>query len=854
MGYLRMNHTSQSTVSQRVTAGETPTELFLRELERTTGKPATPKGKGQYLGCCPGHNDGRPSLSVGTGADGRCLVKCFAGCSVGSIVAAVGLRLADLMPPSNGKPQSRSVPPAVSHQTPRYKRWCYQKAAHSAAMSKGAKAFPDATRLQLWHYWDATGLPVFSVCRFDLPDGLKEYRPLTRTGGCTWKFRDPAGKLPLYRLPVIAAADPAETIFVTEGEKCCEAMKKCGLFATTSAHGSAAASKTDWSPLTSRNIIIIADNDAAGMKYARAVAAILVKMGASVRIVTMRAIWPDCPAGGDIADLVEQHPELSDDEIRKRIERAAGAAEPVAAGDGQDDLTIPWEPFPVDCLPGPMRSYVIAAAAALGCDEAFIAPHLLAAVAAAIGNSRRIKLKSSWCEPAVIWAVVVASSGTLKSPAWELAVRPMQARQTALFAEWKSAMEQFERDKAEFDADLAEWKKSGRKQGRPMPEPPERPVPERLVISDATAEAVASVLDENPRGVLLARDEVSGFVNSMDGYKSARGVDVTMWLSVHRAGAVTVDRKTGKRITHIPRANVSVCGTTQPGTLAAALAGRYSATGEADAMDKPAREHVEDGLAARFLMCRPPVRTKRWTEAVVSSAVEGAIDRMFTRLLLLEMKELDDGRVIPIDLEMTPDGKAAWIQFYNEHAYEMRTLSGDMAAVYSKAECHAARLALLHHLALHAGDPTLPDHGITAESIRAGVTMSRWFCREAGRIYADIGGCGLSPEQQEQFDLLRIIREHGGHITARDLMRSCRKYRESADVAEAALSGLVEASLGRWETAETGGRQKRVFILLGGGDGDTSPLTPQKTGLLSPSPAGALVQAAAKNPSKTGVS
>ncbi len=48
---------------------------------------------------CPAHPDRTPSLSVGTGDDGRVLLRCWAGCPVDEITAAVGLDVADLYPP-----------------------------------------------------------------------------------------------------------------------------------------------------------------------------------------------------------------------------------------------------------------------------------------------------------------------------------------------------------------------------------------------------------------------------------------------------------------------------------------------------------------------------------------------------------------------------------------------------------------------------------------------------------------------------------------------------------------------------------------------------------------------------------
>lgn len=56
-------------------------------------------GPGRWIARCPTHDDRRPSLSVRELDDGRVLVHCFAGCGADEVVHAVGLTLADLMPP-----------------------------------------------------------------------------------------------------------------------------------------------------------------------------------------------------------------------------------------------------------------------------------------------------------------------------------------------------------------------------------------------------------------------------------------------------------------------------------------------------------------------------------------------------------------------------------------------------------------------------------------------------------------------------------------------------------------------------------------------------------------------------------
>lgn len=47
--------------------------------------------KGNWLACCPAHDDRSPSLTIHQADDGRVLCRCWSGCSFPEIVAAVGL-------------------------------------------------------------------------------------------------------------------------------------------------------------------------------------------------------------------------------------------------------------------------------------------------------------------------------------------------------------------------------------------------------------------------------------------------------------------------------------------------------------------------------------------------------------------------------------------------------------------------------------------------------------------------------------------------------------------------------------------------------------------------------------------
>src|SRR5215510_54481 len=59
-------------------------------------------GHGSWMASCPGplhrRGDRNPSLHITEASDGAILLRCFGGCEVREIVAAVGLELSDLFP------------------------------------------------------------------------------------------------------------------------------------------------------------------------------------------------------------------------------------------------------------------------------------------------------------------------------------------------------------------------------------------------------------------------------------------------------------------------------------------------------------------------------------------------------------------------------------------------------------------------------------------------------------------------------------------------------------------------------------------------------------------------------------
>jgi|GEM_PF-152553 len=124
-----------------------------------------------------------------------------------------------------------------------------------------------------YDYLNQDGRLCFSQLRIRKADGSKAFRPVsvqpTPDGKLSWQAKMPEGLRPLFGLPSLVGAVATTTVFVVEGEKAAQALQTMlpDSPVLTSASGSMAASKSDWSPLAGRDVVIWPDNDPAGQRY-----------------------------------------------------------------------------------------------------------------------------------------------------------------------------------------------------------------------------------------------------------------------------------------------------------------------------------------------------------------------------------------------------------------------------------------------------------------------------------------------------------------------------------------------------------------------------------------------------------
>lgn len=148
-----------------------------------------------------------------------------------------------------------------------------------------------------YDYRNATGDLLYQVCRLE-PKSFTQRRP-DGHGGWVYNLKgvDPV----LYRLPAVLQADPAQVVFIPEGEKDADRLAAIGLVSTCNSGGAG-----KWRPrfndaLRGRHVVVIADNDGIGHKHAERIASFLFGIAASVKVLRFDGV----PAKGDVSDWLD---------------------------------------------------------------------------------------------------------------------------------------------------------------------------------------------------------------------------------------------------------------------------------------------------------------------------------------------------------------------------------------------------------------------------------------------------------------------------------------------------------------------------------------------------------------------
>ncbi len=396
----------------------------------------------------------------------------------------------------------------------------------------------------------------------------------------------------------------------------------------------------------------------------------------------------------------------------------------------------PVPPFPLSVFPAKVADYWRAAGEALSCPVDYVAVPGMTALGAAIGRSRAAQVKPGYAESPLFWTAVFAPPGSKKSPALRVSCAPLQRAEGGWLDRYREAAQRFDTDSERYNADVKEWKNAGC-QGEP-PTKPRKPPLRQIILDDTTAEATAKVLAENPRGIAVIKDELIGFVRSLNQYKGGKGGDREFWQSAWAGAPAKVNRSkdhdTGPLV--IPHPFVAFAGMMCPDALGELRGDNRNGDAQAD------------GFLDRFLLSFPdPMDATAETWRVIPEDVTHGYADVFTKLLNVETVpesvEAGHARSRPNYVTFSIGGRAAWEEFTGTMAARMNALDkfDPFRGVLSKLEGYGARFAaLLWSLRLACGDKK-PTDLISTDTICGATALVDYFERHAtrclGRGWAD---------------------------------------------------------------------------------------------------------------------
>ena len=277
----------------------------------------------------------------------------------------------------------------------------------------------------------------------------------------------------------------------------------------------------------------------------------------------------------------------------------------------------------------------------------------------------------------------------MKSPVITATTRPLVQIQAEWRREYEDALKGFAQEKEEYDLRRSAWKdqfKSSAKSGKAAPErpeePPEEPKSRRLIVNDATFEAMHQTMSENPAGIFVIRDELTGWWSTLDraGREGERAFCLQAW---NGDTGHTIDR-IGRGTIHVEACCMSMLGGIQPGRLRSYLV---------DALkDGPSN----DGLIQRFQLLVWPDTPAEWNyiDRIPSAASEEVASRVFRRLVTLDSEN-------PLRFRFDPEAQQLFVEWLADLESKIRggELHPALVSHLSKYRKLMPALALLFELA-----------------------------------------------------------------------------------------------------------------------------------------------------------
>ena len=316
----------------------------------------------------------------------------------------------------------------------------------------------------------------------------------------------------------------------------------------------------------------------------------------------------------------------------------------------------------------------------------------------------------------------------------------------------------------------------------------------RYQTQDGTTEKIGELLNQNPRGMLINRDELIGWFHSLD--KGGREGDRAFYLEAwNGTRGYTYDR-IGRGTLDIDALCVSIFGAITPGPLSDYV---YQASRGGNG---------DDGLLQRFQVMVWPDVPKDWQNVdrfpdTTEKNRACEIFRALTGDIPGAVKE--DGSDLPA-LRFTPAAQ----DIFDTWRHDLETRLRSDHGLPPSLESHLAKyrslmpsLALIFHL-VEVADGSTAAGPVSERAALMAAAWCQYLESHAGRVY---GGATM-PGMESAREIIKHIRRGAIHdgMTVRELWRPQWSRLTNSEEVKAGLDVLVEYDWLTLDRITTGGR------------------------------------------------
>ena len=376
------------------------------------------------------------------------------------------------------------------------------------------------------------------------------------------------------------------------------------------------------------------------------------------------------------------------------------------------DKTTETPSFPLEIFPKAIRDIIEALEEYENYNVDFSSASFLTVFAAAMGNTWSVRFMTGWVSRPIIYMVLVGSPSCGKTPPLQQAVAPLLKLDGEYDMIYCKEMETYRR-----------WERMSAKQREKHSLPEAMKMPQRKchVVVDSTVEALIGALRDNPRGVLIYKDEIDSLLSNFNRYNSS---DEGYFLSLFSGTPFKYSRKSNNEHIFLANPYCSIIGTTQPSRLGDQFGGK----------------RMMNGFSSRFLKVYPEIdKMPSWNDTAMPDGVLEEWERIIRRVITVTPSTDQEGKATSIELLFSQESKLRIIQWKDEvnNKVYAETDSDAVRALCGKLETYLVRFCLVIQI-MHCicGESGMDE--IEPRTAELAIKLTEYFRNMESRIAPEI--------------------------------------------------------------------------------------------------------------------